>query len=80
MELPDHVLGLPEPLRRLGLRAGAVGQPLLDHRLRAAPQRRAGARRRRRFAAALLSDLPPAPEGQEAIVAANRAGSVGAPA
>jgi len=32
------------------------------------------------FAAALLSDLPPAPAGQEAIVAANRAGSVGAAA
>ena len=32
------------------------------------------------FAAALLSDLPPAPAGQEEIVAANRAGSVGAPA
>jgi glyoxylase-like metal-dependent hydrolase (beta-lactamase superfamily II) len=32
------------------------------------------------FAAALLSELPPAPEGQEAIVAANRAGSVGAAA
>ena len=32
------------------------------------------------FAAALLADLPPAPAGQEAIVAANRAGSVGAPA
>jgi glyoxylase-like metal-dependent hydrolase (beta-lactamase superfamily II) len=31
------------------------------------------------FAAALLADLPPAPEGQEAIVAANRGGSVGAP-
>jgi glyoxylase-like metal-dependent hydrolase (beta-lactamase superfamily II) len=33
-----------------------------------------------RFAAALLADLPPAPEGQEAIVAANRGGSVVAPA
>ena len=32
------------------------------------------------FAAALLADLPPAPSGQEAIVAANRSGSVGAPA
>jgi hydroxyacylglutathione hydrolase len=32
------------------------------------------------FAAALLADLPPAPEGQDAIVAANRAGSVGAAA
>ncbi len=32
------------------------------------------------FAAALLADLPPAPAGQEAIVAANRSGSVGAPA
>jgi glyoxylase-like metal-dependent hydrolase (beta-lactamase superfamily II) len=32
------------------------------------------------FAAALLSDLPPAPADQDAIVAANRAGSVGAPA
>ena len=32
------------------------------------------------FAAALLADLPPAPEGQETIVAANRAGRVGAPA
>jgi hydroxyacylglutathione hydrolase len=30
------------------------------------------------FAAALLVDLPPPPEGQEAIVAANRAGSVAA--
>jgi hydroxyacylglutathione hydrolase len=32
------------------------------------------------FAAALLRDLPPAPEGQAAIVAANRAGGVAAPA
>jgi glyoxylase-like metal-dependent hydrolase (beta-lactamase superfamily II) len=32
------------------------------------------------FAAALLADLPPAPEGQQAIVAANRSGSVGTPA
>jgi glyoxylase-like metal-dependent hydrolase (beta-lactamase superfamily II) len=32
------------------------------------------------FAAALVSDLPPAPADQKTIVAANRAGSVGAPA
>jgi hypothetical protein len=32
------------------------------------------------FAAALLSDLPPAPAGQEEIVVANRSGSVAAPA
>jgi hydroxyacylglutathione hydrolase len=32
------------------------------------------------FAAALLADLPPPPDGQEAIVAANLSGSVGAPA
>ena len=32
------------------------------------------------FAAALLADLPPPPEGREAILAANRSGSVGAPA
>ena len=32
------------------------------------------------FAAALVADLPPAPADQEAIVAANRAGSVAAPA
>jgi hydroxyacylglutathione hydrolase len=32
------------------------------------------------FVAALLRDLPPSPEGQEASVAANRAGGVAAPA
>ena len=34
---------LPEPLRRLRLRARALGQPVLEHRLRAPPQRGARA-------------------------------------
>ena len=48
LELPDHVVALPEPLRRLGLRPRPLRQPVLLDRLRARPQPDARARRRRR--------------------------------
>jgi glyoxylase-like metal-dependent hydrolase (beta-lactamase superfamily II) len=80
MELPDHVSVYPSHF----------GGSVCGRTLSGNPFSTIGFERRHNaalahadpdaFAAALLSDLPPAPEGREAIVAANRAGRVGAPA
>ena len=74
LTLPDHLAALPGALLRLGLRPRAVGEPGLDDRLRAAPQPALQFDSEDAFVAALLEDIPPAPEQQAAIVAANRAG------
>jgi hydroxyacylglutathione hydrolase len=80
MELPDHVSVYPSHFGGSVCGRGLSGNPFstigFERRHNPAlahPDADA-------FAAALLSELPPAPEGQEAIVAANRSGSVGAPA
>ena len=74
LTLPDHLAALPGALLRLGLRARAVGQPDLDDRLRAPPQPALQFDSEDAFVAALTQDIPPAPEQQAAIVAANRSG------
>ena len=64
---------LPGALLRLGLRPRALGQPGLDDRLRAPPQQGAAVRRpRTRSSRRWSRDIPPAPEQQAEIVAANR--------
>lgn len=78
MELPDHVLVYPSHFGGSVCGRALSGNPFstigFERRHNAAlAHEDAGA-----FAAALVSGLPPAPEGQHAIVAANRAGSVGA--
>ncbi len=74
LALPDHLVLYPSHYSRLGVRARAVGQPNLHDRLRAPPQPRAATRLRGRVRAGAASlDIPPAPERQAAIVAANRA-------
>jgi hydroxyacylglutathione hydrolase len=80
MELPDHVSVYPSHF----------GGSVCGRALSGNPFSTIGFERRHNgalahadanaFAAALLADLPPAPEGQDAIVAANRSGSVGAAA
>ena len=80
MELPDHVSVYPSHF----------GGSVCGRALSGNPFSTIGFERRHNaalahadvdaFAAALLRDLPPAPEGQAAIVAANRAGGVAAPA
>jgi len=80
MQLPDHVSVYPSHFGGSVCGRGLSGNPFstigFERRYNAAlAHEDADA-----FAAALLSELPPAPEAQEAIVAANRSGSVGAPA
>lgn len=80
MELPDHVSVYPSHF----------GGSVCGRALSGNPFSTIGFERRHNsalaygdadaFAAGLLSDVPPAPAGQEAIVAANRSGRVGAPA
>jgi len=80
MELPDHVSVYPSHF----------GGSVCGRTLSGNPFSTIGFERRHNhalahadadaFAAALLAGLPPAPEGQYAIVAANRSGSLGAPA
>jgi len=80
MELPDHVCVYPSHF----------GGSVCGRALSSNPFSTIGFERRHNpalshldadaFARALLSDLPPAPAGQEAIVAANRAGRARAPA
>ena len=66
---------LPRALLGLGLRPRPVGQPDLHDRLRAPPQPRARASTTRtRSSPRCVEDIPPAPERQADIVAANRAG------
>ena len=74
LALPDHLVLYPVALLRLGLRPRPVGQPGLDDRLRAPPQPALQLDSEDAFVAALGEDIPPAPEQQAAIVAANRSG------
>lgn len=80
LELPDHVAVYPSHFGGSVCGRSLSGNPFStigferrhNHALRHAD---AAA-----FAAALLRDVPPPPEGQAAIVAANRAGGVATPA
>jgi hydroxyacylglutathione hydrolase len=80
MELPDHVSVYPSHFGGSVCGRALSGNPFstigFERRHNAALSHRDADA----FAAALLSDLPPTPAGREEIVAANRAGSVGAPA
>ena len=81
LELPDHVVALPEPLRRLGLRPRPLRQPVLLDRLRARPQPAArSSPTRTRSPRRCSPTCRRRPAEQERIVAANRSGKVGAPA
>ena len=71
---------LPEPLRRLGLRPRSLRQSLLLGRLRAGSQPSPRTRRSRTLSPSRSRDMPPRPVEQERIVAANRSGTVAAPA
>ena len=74
IDAPRSSRPLPLALLRVGLRPGSVGQPDLDDRVRAPPQLRPAVRLRGRVRAGADRDIPPAPEQQAAIVAANRSG------
>ena len=78
MELPDHVSVYPSHFGGSVCGRALSGNPFSTIGFERRHNPALGHADADAFTAALLRDLPPAPEGQEAIVAANRAGSVGA--
>jgi hydroxyacylglutathione hydrolase len=80
MELPDHVSVYPSHFGGSVCGRALSGNPFSTIGFERRHNRALSHTDAETFAAALLSDLPPAPAGQEEIVAANRSGSVAAPA
>jgi hydroxyacylglutathione hydrolase len=80
LELPDHVLLYPSHYGGSVCGRGLSGNPVSSIGFERAHNPLLALTDPAVFADALLTDMPPRPDGQERIVAANRAGKLGAPA
>ena len=80
LELPDGVLVYPSHFGGSVCGRGLSGNPFSTIGFERTYNRALRHGDAESFARALLEELPPAPAGQAAIVAANRAGRVAAPA
>jgi glyoxylase-like metal-dependent hydrolase (beta-lactamase superfamily II) len=80
LELPDHVVLYPSHYGGSVCGRGLSGNPVSSIGFERAHNPMLAIADPEAFAAALVADLPPAPAEQEQIVAANRAGAVGAAA
>src|ERR671934_117028 len=80
LELPDHVVLYPSHYGGSVCGRGLSGNPVSSIGFERVHNPMLALIDADAFAAALFADPPPPPEAQEAIVAANRSGSVGAPA
>lgn len=80
LELPDHVVLYPSHYGGSVCGRSLSGNPISSIGFERAHNRMVALRDEEAFAAALLEDVPPAPEDQERILAANRAGKVATPA
>jgi hydroxyacylglutathione hydrolase len=80
LELPDHVVLYPSHFGGSVCGRGLSGNPVSSIGFERTHNPLLAIEDPKRFAAELLADLPPRPADQAAIVAANRAGSVTAPA
>jgi hydroxyacylglutathione hydrolase len=80
LELPDHVVLYPSHFGGSVCGRGLSGNPVSSIGFERTHNPLLAIEDPERFAAGLLADLPPRPADQADIVAANRAGSVSAPA
>src|SRR5881392_758676 len=80
LELPDHVVLYPSHYAGSVCGRGLSGNPVSSIGFERAHNPLLAVANADEFADALLADAPPAPADQERIVAANRAGRVGAAA
>jgi glyoxylase-like metal-dependent hydrolase (beta-lactamase superfamily II) len=80
LELPDHVILFPSHFGGSVCGRGLSGNPVSSIGFERTHNPLLAIEDAKAFAAELLVDLPPSPVGQAEIVAANRAGSVAAPA
>jgi hydroxyacylglutathione hydrolase len=80
LELPDHVVLYPSHYGGSVCGRGLSGNPFSSIGFERAHNRLLSLVDADAFADALVADMPPRPDGQERIVAANRAGRVGATA
>src|SRR6266550_1069852 len=80
LELPDHVVLYPSHYAGSVCGRGLSGNPVSSIGFERAHNPLLAVTDADEFAAALLAEMPPPPAEQERIVAANRAGSVGAAA
>ncbi len=80
LELPDYVVLYPSHYAGSVCGRGLSGNPVSSIGFERAHNPMLAHADANEFAAALLADAPPPPEGQERIVAANRAGRVEVPA
>jgi hydroxyacylglutathione hydrolase len=78
LELPDHVVVYPSHYGGSVCGRGLSGNPVSSIGFERANNRMLAFADPSAFAEALLADMPPRPEGQDRIVAANRAGTVAA--
>jgi glyoxylase-like metal-dependent hydrolase (beta-lactamase superfamily II) len=76
LELPDHVVVYPSHYGGSVCGRGLSGNPISSVGFERAHNPMLAIADADAFAQALVADLPPAPEGQERIVAANRSGKV----
>jgi hydroxyacylglutathione hydrolase len=76
LELPDHVVVYPSHYGGSVCGRGLSGNPVSSIGFERANNRMLAFADPGPFADALLADLPPRPEGQEQIVAANRSGAI----
>jgi hydroxyacylglutathione hydrolase len=80
LELPDHVVVLPSHYAGSVCGRGLSGNPISSIGFERAHNPMLAFADPERFADSLVEDMPEAPAGQAAIVAANRRGTAGAPA
>jgi hydroxyacylglutathione hydrolase len=80
LELPDHVVLYPSHFGGSVCGRGLSGNPVSSIGFERTHNPLLAIEDAKAFGAELLVDLPPRPDGQDAIVAANRVGSVAAPA
>ena len=79
LELPDHVVLYPSHYGGSVCGRGLSGNPISSIGFERAHNRLLSVDDGEAFTDALLAELPPRPAGQERIVAANRAGTLGTP-
>jgi hydroxyacylglutathione hydrolase len=80
LELPDHVVVYPSHYAGSVCGRTLSGNPISSIGFERAHNRLLAVDDAAAFADAVLADMPPRPQNQERIVAANRAGNVAAPA
>jgi hydroxyacylglutathione hydrolase len=80
LELPDHVVLYPSHYRGSVCGRGLSGNPVSSIGFERAHNALLAVTDPDAFAGAVVSDMPPPPADQAAIIAANRSGQVGAPA